>query len=306
MTPTLGDLTKVDMKVYPTHECKSNCPFCMTDLRWKNPEASTEEYLSNFRKAFELYFNAGGRKVLFTGGEPTNRPDKLIGMLKIIKDYPLDLVVIYTSGVNLLNPHTHNGQEETLMQVLSSEGLRNYNISAQHYNPQKRQELSSEKVCDLEKIAKEAENLDANIRLNCTLMKGYIGNAQEVMKYVEYARSLGVQDIYFRDLFHLANRDRSCKYANKAKLAFTDSQRVDFDTLVSELKFVPKMQFNETLSRHRGNGRTYIFDYLGTRISFGTLVVGTEKEEEVTYLNFQPDGYAYRDMNGPESKLRLD
>ena len=169
----------------------------------------------------------------------------------------------------------------------------------------KRQELTSQKVCDLESIVEEAKELDLNIRLNCTLMKDYIGNAQEVMKYVDYARSLGVQDIYFRDLFHLANRDRSCAHANKAKLAFTDSQRVDFDTLVSEIKLIPNMQFNETLNRHRENGRTYIFDHLGTRISFGTLVVGTEKEDEITYMNFQPDGCAYRDMNGPESKLDL-
>ncbi|MBU0457465.1 MAG: radical SAM protein [Nanoarchaeota archaeon] len=305
MADTLGDLTNVDMKVYPTNECKSNCHFCMTDLRWKNTEAPTEKYLSNFKKAFEDYFNAGGRKVLFTGGEPTNRPDKLIGMLKLISNYPLDLVVIYTSGVNLLTPYTHNSQEVTLLQALSGEGLKDYNLSVHHYELHKRQELTSQKVCDLESIVEEAKELDLNIRLNCTLMKDYIGNAQEVMKYVDYARSLGVQDIYFRDLFHLANRDRSCAHANKAKLAFTDSQRVDFDTLVSEIKLIPNMQFNETLNRHRENGRTYIFDHLGTRISFGTLVVGTEKEDEITYMNFQPDGCAYRDMNGPESKLDL-
>lgn len=305
MTKALGDLTKVDMKVYPTHECRSNCHFCMTDLRWKNHEVPAKRYLSSFRRAFEAYFNAGGRKVLFTGGEPTNRPDKLLGMLRIVKDYRLDLAVIYTNGVNLLNPFPHNGQEVTLMSALVIEGLRHFNISAHHYDAGRRQELSSEKVCDLEKIAAAASILGAIIRLNCTLMKGYIGSSPEVMKYAEYARSLGVQDIYFRDLFHLANRDRSCAYANKAKLAFTDSQRIDFDALVSEMKLVPNMRFDETLSRHRENGRTHIFDYLGARISFGTLVVGTEKEDEVTYLNFQPDGCAYADMNGPESKLNM-
>jgi len=204
----LEDLTEVDMKVYPTHECKSNCPFCMTDLRWKNPEASTEEYLSNFKKAFEAYFNAGGRKVLFTGGEPTERPDKLIGMLDIIKDYPLDLAVLYTNGTNLFNLQRmdlidpHDGDVilfTTLMEALIRKGLKNYNISVHHYDASKRQELSSIKVCDIETICEKAETLGANVRLNCTLMKDYIGNSQEVMNYVEYARSIGVRDIYFRD-----------------------------------------------------------------------------------------------------------
>jgi len=305
MTETLGDLSAVDMKVYPTYECKSNCPFCMTDLRWKTFELSKDEYLSNFKKAFEAYFNAGGRKVLFTGGEPTNRPDKLVGMLRIVKDHPLDLVVIYTSGVNLLNPFSHKGHEVTLIKALVSEGLRNFNIDAHHYDTGRRQELSSERVCNLEKITEEANILGASIRLNCTLMKDYIGSSQEVMNYVEYARSIGVQDVYFRDLFHLANRDRSCAYANKSKLAFTDSQRIDFDTLVSEINLLPNIQHVETLSRHRTHGKTYVFDYFRTRLSFGTLVVGTEKEDEVTYLNFQPDGCAYTDMNGPESKIDL-
>ena len=303
MEKTLENLTNVDMKVYPTHECKSNCPFCMTDLRWKNPEAPTEEYLTNFKKAFDAYFNAGGRKVLFTGGEPTSRPEKLIGMLKIIKDYPLELSVIYTSGVNLMNEGPQ--PMTTLIGNLIRNGLKNYNISAHHYKEEKRQELSSQKVCNLEAVCNKAKDLGAKVRLNCTLMKDYIGNAEELIKYVEYAKNLGVEDIYFRDLFHMANRDRSCAYANKAKLAFTDAQRVDFDKLISEMKLVPGVQFDEALSRHRGNGRTYIFNYNGTRISFGTLVVGAEKEDEVTYFNFQPDGCAYKDMNGPESKIEL-
>lgn len=305
MVETLGDLSAVDMKVYPTYECKSNCPFCMTDLRWKNTEVLTAEYLSSFRKAFHAYFNAGGRKILFTGGEPTNRPDKLLGMLRVIKDHPLELVVIYTNGVNLLTPFFHDNQTVSLMEALVSEGLMDFNISAHHYDTARRQELSSEEVSDLKKISGKARDIGARIRLNCTLMKDYIGNVSEVMRYIEYARGLGVQDIYFRDLFNLENRRRSCRYANKPKLGFTDSQRVDFNALISEIMSTQNMQFDETISRHRGKGITHIFDYNGGRISFGTLIVGTEKDAEVTYLNFQPDGCAYRDMNGPESKIEI-
>lgn len=305
MVQNLGDLSKTDMKVYPTHECKSDCPFCMTDLRWKNKEVSCEEYLDNFRKAFETYFKGGGRKVLFTGGEPTERPEKLLGMLRIIQDYPLDLVVMYTNGVNLLNTFPEDNQDKTLMDSLVRAGLRNYNISVHHYDLKKRQELSKKPVCNLEKIVEIAKGLNAEIRLNCTLMKDYIGNSEEVRRYIEYAKDLEINDVYFRDLFHLENRERSCSHANEKKLQFTDDQRIDFDKLVSEIKNLKNMKFNETLSRHRGNGRTYIFDYLGTRISFGTLIVGTEKEDVVTYLNFQPDGCAYKDMNGPESRIPL-
>jgi molybdenum cofactor biosynthesis enzyme MoaA len=312
MKKILEDLTNVDMKVYPTYACNSNCPFCMTDLRWKSSETSTEDFLRNFKKAFEMYFGAGGRKVLITGGEPTNALDKVIGILQIISGYALDLSVIYTNGANLLKKTKNKEvreeattEEVTIMDYLVREGLKNFNISLHHYDASRRKELSDESCEDIEKICQKAALLGATIRLNCTVMRDYIGNAEEMMKYIQWAQERGIRDIYFRDLFRLANRERSCAYANIEKLSFTDAQRVDFDMLILQMVSVYDggLSIKKVMDRHKRNGRTFIFDYHGAKISFGSLVVGSEKEDEFTYFNVQPDGQVYRDMNGPASRL---
>jgi len=297
----LEELTDVDMKVYPTYDCGSECPFCMTDLRWKNLEISTEAYLESFKKAFDVYYKAGGRKVLFTGGEPTRRPEKLIGMLREIRDVPLDLVVLYTNGLTLL--YEFGG--ERLIDHLSSEGLQDINISLHHYDPKRRQELSKQEVCDIDAVSEAAKQKDIRIRLNCTLLRDYVGNYDEIINYLDFARRLGIYDVYFRDLFHLKNRERSCEFANRDKLAYTDEQRIDFHELLNSIRRDGRFHEIDQLNRHRDHGQTHIFKYNGMRVSFGTLEIGTESNEEVTYFNFQPDGNVYRDMNGPESKLEL-
>jgi molybdenum cofactor biosynthesis enzyme MoaA len=297
----LEDLTNVDMKVYPTHDCGSECPFCMTDLRWKNSEISTEAYLENFKRAFGAYYKAGGRKVLFTGGEPTRRPDKLIGMLREIRHVPLDLVVLYTNGLTLLDDF----EGERLIERLASEGLQDINISLHHYDPKRRQELSKQGVCNIDTISEIAKQKDIRIRLNCTLLRDYIGNADEVLNYLNFAQRMGISDVYFRDLFHLENRERSCAFANKQKLAYTDEQRIDFQKLLVTIRKDGRFHETEQLNRHRDHGQTYIFNYKGMRVSFGTLMIGTESNKEITYFNFQPDGNIYRDMNGPDSKIEL-
>lgn len=301
MVVNIGDLTDVDMKVYPTHECGNGCPFCMSDLRWKNTELETGAYLKNFGKAFRAYHEAGGRHVLFTGGEPTKRPDKLIGMLKILKDTPLDLVVLYTNGTALLDRY----EQKTLIEILNSAGLKDLNISLHHYDPRQRAELAQQKPCDIETIAQSAKDLGMRIRLNCTLLKDYTGTHEEVIGYLDHAKEIGIDDVYLRDLFHLENRERSCAYADQAKLAYTDAQRIDFHSLINDIRCDARFEETKTRRRHRDHGSTYIFRYQDMRVSFGTLEIGTEREDEITYFNFQPDGCAYKDMNGPQSRIDL-
>lgn len=311
----LGDMTDVDMKVYPTHDCINDCSFCMTDLRWKNSEAGTEEYLNNFERAFKAYHEAGGRKVLFTGGEPTTKPKKLIGMLKIIKDFPLELVTLYTNGLYLLKKHDGNtflpdfGYGKPLIESLNSEGLEKINLTVNHYDYgeidcERRHEFGLYTKClNMEGILQKTKELEMEIRLNCVLLKDYIGNPEEIENYLECAKNAGITDVYFRDLFHLENRDNSCRFSDERKLQYTDEQRVDFNKLVQGIRDLKDFEEIGQLERHRSHGKTYMFNYKDINVSFGTLKIGTEKENEITYFNFQPNGRVYRDMNGPESEI---
>jgi len=298
----MKELENIDMKVYPTQSCSSDCPFCMTDIRYKFKEVDTELFLSNFAEAVEEYHSNGGRKILFTGGEPTNCPDKLLGMLKIIKDYIMDLVVLYTNGTKLLKIEKKDELEKKLIEHLADVGLHSLNISVHHYDANRRQELSREPICDIEEVVREATKNGISVRLNCTLLKDYIGNAEELMKYLDFANRIGVNDIYFRDLFHLENRELSIKYADLKKVNYTDRQRIDFYSLIEIFSKNEEVKSIERLSRHKGQGDTHIFEYRKMRVSFGTLEIGTEDPNHYTYFVFMPDGNVYKNMNGPEFK----
>lgn len=133
------------------------------------------------------------------------------------------------------------------------------------------------------------------------MLKDYIGSAEEVIKYIEFAKSIGVTDVYFRDLFHLKNRNLSTRFADLKKLEYTDQQRIDFNGLVEDVGKNPEFLLKQEMSRHKEQGKTFVFNYKGLRVSFGSLEVGTENPEDYTYFAFMPDGKVYKNMNGPES-----
>lgn len=299
----------VDAKVYPTYKCEGNCPFCLTEIRPKTPEVTTEEFLANYRAEIERYYDSGGRKVLFTGGEPTEAPDKLLGALEILQDHDFDLVVLYTNGMNLLREITYRGETGILLDLLSERGLHNINMSVHHYEQAKRQELSP-KVgqVDIEKTSQAISEAGLDLRLNCTLMKNFIGSPEEVKRYVEWAATLGIKDVYFRDLFHIVERSKRTTPGDQRKLEYTDRERIDFDRLVADISDDPEYELKEKLSRHRDWGKTYIFTHrpTETQVSFGTLQIGSERSNEATYFAINPNGKMTPNMNASEFTIPDD
>ncbi|MDD4900780.1 MAG: radical SAM protein [Patescibacteria group bacterium] len=293
----------VDAKVYPTYKCEGNCPFCLTEIRPKTREADTEQFLVNFSEEMRKYCEGGGRKVLFTGGEPTEAPDKLLGMLDELKKYQLDLVVLYTNGTNLLRSVELKDEKGVMLTLLKNHGLQNINMSVHHYERQKRLAIS-ETVgkMDNENVFEAVRAEGINLRLNCTLMRDYIGSVGEVKRYIEWAVKCGIKDIYFRDLFHVENRNQRTTPGDKKKLSYTDDQRIDFNKLVADIQQDPDFEAKEQLSRHRDWGQTYIFLYkpTGIQVSFGTLVIGSERPDEATYFTINPNGKMTPNMNASE------
>lgn len=301
MTLILEILQDVDMKVYPTYECKGDCPFCMTDLRYKAEEVPSDVFIENFKAAFRDYYKNGGRKVLFTGGEPTLRPEKVLGMLEFIKSYDLALIVLYTNGTRLLDYIDWKKKHKTLIGHLANEGLHAVNLTANHYDVLRRCEIFHDGQSDPAAIASESRKVGIGLRLNCTLIKDYIGNIDEIKKYLEWAASIGITDVYFRDLFHLKNRELSTRHSNRDKLKFSDDHRVDYNALTSKVEKDSSFVLKNRLTRHKDHGKTLIFKYGEIQVSFGSLEVGNENPEEFTYFTFMPDGKVYKNMNGPES-----
>ena len=55
-------------------------------------------------------------------------------------------------------------------------------------------------AADREKTISDIEKRGLRLRLNCTLMKDFVGSADSIKRYIEWAVRSGVKDIYFRNL----------------------------------------------------------------------------------------------------------
>lgn len=303
-----------DAKVYVTRKCTGDCPFCLTEIRPTTREADNEEFLSEFKNLMDEYTENHGRKVLFTGGEPTSNPERLLGCLEVLKGYELDLVVLYTNGINLLEEIEFEGEKKTILEFLADKGLKHINLSVHDFDQEGRLNLSPKiGAIDTEKLIGKIEEVGIELRLNCTLLKDHVGDSDSVKGYVAWAENNGVKDIYFRDLFRFAKRDETTiRQTPKSlkTLAYNDAQRINFEGLIEDVKNDDEFDYQDQLSRHRDWGSTFIFKHKSpdgekpeTQISFGTLQIGGESAEEDTYFTVHPDAKHTKNMNVAENTI---
>jgi len=297
-------LKKQQLDIIIGYACNANCPHCIQDIRYQSLVACEDQFFDNLRQTFDYYFyDIGGRKIIITGGEPSIFPLKLIRILKLLQSYPKpEFVATYTNGSGLLKKVP--GESKTFVERIAEEGLTDINLSVHHYHENRNREFFGlPKLTEAYFIAREVRNIGLQLRLNCNLLKNYVGNLQEIISYLEWARVLNPKDVYFRDLHRIHNRPNSTRYAKKPeKITYTDEQRVDFDDIVRKMKNSPSFKFvSQWGDKHAGQGEQYDFNYKGLSVKIGYIDIGNEDREQPTYFVFAPDGKLYADWNGPES-----
>jgi|GEM_PF-1582130 MoaA/NifB/PqqE/SkfB family radical SAM enzyme len=312
-----GLYEKTDAKVYVTYACSAACKHCATDWRGHTKELGTaedteirekeiKEYLDKFKEAMRLYHEGGGRTILFTGGEPTEYPEKFFGMLKVLQDLKKsegidwNVLATYTNGVEWLKEVEYEGERKRVIDFLKELELKSVDLSAHHYDQKKRGELSkSMGEVDVEKLVAELQQSNFQVRFQGTLNKDLIGSADDVSKYVKWVTAMGGQDIYLRNMFKVGKIGPDTTPGDQQKLRYALERAVDLEQIVTELQKNPDFEFIGTSERHSGYGTTYKFKYrpTGASVQLGDLTIGAEDPEKNTYFTFNPDGNVTRNMN---------
>ena len=143
--------------------------------------------------------------ISITGGEPTVDPklpiilDK-VGLLDFRKK------VITTNGSGLLLPSTNN---ETILDKLVRNGFNHLNISKVSYDEEVNQKImkfkrKSETTTNemLEEIVAKAKLGGIRPRMSCLVNKEAVSNLANVISYIEFYKSIGVDNIVFRELMN--------------------------------------------------------------------------------------------------------
>lgn len=227
--------------------CQACCKFCFSD-----GSASAErrkKTLSNeaIEKALITSKSRGAERAVITGGgEPTLIGfDKLAKMIALTSRYFPNKITLITNGVLL----ARLSEEDRLKRLLEMDhaGLSVLAISRHHYDSWVNAQImgidtGTEKIA--ETISKN-KSLFRNLKLRfiCVLQKAGVGTEQEIINYINWAQSVGVSEINFKELY--VSTDRESSYYLSAANVFSENNRIFLRTVLNVARKEGWMQVSQ-------------------------------------------------------------
>ncbi len=200
-----------NLSVHITEKCNADCQFCVAHLRYlqdgavyHKPEISnTEVYLEGLHKSLEAvrFVNPS---VSITGGEPT-----------ISKRLPPILRTLAKAGVRK-RTLTSNASglgwkvadsSDTVLDRLIEYRLEHLNISRAHDDFKTNcriMKMAPHLLSDdqLREYISTARASGIRVRMSCVLLKEGISTVDDMMRYIDWAQGLGVDNVIFRQLMN--------------------------------------------------------------------------------------------------------
>lgn len=199
----------VNLSVFVSDYCNASCNFCVAQLRYfhdgvdyvKQAITDEKEYFDKLKIMLDTV-KPLNPSVSLTGGEPTLDP-KLPTMLDVLDSYDVRKRTITTNGSGLLKKVS--GSSDTIMDKLISYKLQYLNISRAHYNEEINNNIMNLKNpslsdAELEEIIHISNENSIRPRLSCILIKDGVNSVKEMIRYMDWAESVGVDNVVFRQL----------------------------------------------------------------------------------------------------------
>lgn len=180
----------VNLYVKITDSCNIKCKFC----EYHNKEQDFVFDLYKFRQIIEQLTREKIHihKVSFTGGEPTlayHILSKCFVILNGLEYKPF--IVVNSNGNNLI----HLVEEKCIDSIsLSRHAVRDTDCK----------QIANGKIKlanDIRSIVRDSKC--SKIHLTCNLIKNYVQDEQSILKYLEFAASLGIYDVGFVSLMQI-------------------------------------------------------------------------------------------------------
>lgn len=189
-----------NLNLFITNMCQNDCFFCINGRHhlFEN-EISTEKYFASLEQCL---FDLQGKEIeiTITGGEPTLYPVRFVRTMELCKKYGYPCRTVSTTGFKLMEDY----KGKALYQhMLENDFIHNINISRMHFDEEKNKELLKGNNLTNEEVSKLAmffSTNNAEMRVSCNIINGYIDSMDKMLQYVSYFNSLGVDTVMFREL----------------------------------------------------------------------------------------------------------
>lgn len=262
----------INMYVVLTRNCNVSCKFCTFCKNGVGFDIlKFEEIIKEVTKEFKL------GKVSFTGGEPTLNIEDLKSALQILKRYaPYVFTSVNTNGTNLreledildldniaLSRHSSLEEENRYLMGVSTKNI-----------------LSDENILNF----KEKEKL----HLSCNLVKNYVDNSSKIIEYLEFAASMGIDDVGFVSLMPVNDF---------SKEHFVDFKSIDFSMYPKVINNKSYSKLESGLEVCRCNNYLYTSKLGGVVAFYSRYVV--ERDSPSDYLVYE-DNKLKQGFNGTQ------
>lgn len=212
LKPTLNtyeQLVPRSISILPVAKgCQANCAFCFSSASISSN--TRQQALDYHRIELALYKakEAGAERAVITGGgEPgLLQLYKLVALIKLCRKY-FSKVVLISNGyfISRANPPT------LALERLANAGLSVLSLSHHHYDPIKNQAIMSLDV-NIRAIAQGFQNIKSRyngfqLRLVCVLQQSGLANEHDVQAYIDWAGTLDIQQICFKELYVSSSRE---------------------------------------------------------------------------------------------------
>lgn len=236
-----------NLSVYSARACNARCPFCVEELRpasrgtelarQKTVERDDARYFERLARSLEA-LRPLDPSVSVTGGEPSLDP-RLPAILRLLADHGARKRTMTTNGSGLLD--VRGGRP--VIDWVTACGVRHLNVSRAHPDQEANARLmrlaDGLSVDQLREVAGAARAGGTRVRLSCVLVRGAIDDFGGVLRYLDFAAGLGIDNVIFRQLM----KTDPATAAPNFVVHFSDARRVPLEPILDQVSGDGRFEF---------------------------------------------------------------
>lgn len=240
-----------NLSVYSAQPCNARCRFCVEELRpasrgtelalQRNVEQDDQRYFQKLESAL-VALRPLDPSVSVTGGEPSKDP-RLPAILRTLASHSARKRTVTTNGSGLLDVR----EGRPVIDWITTAKVRHVNISRAHPDCERNARLmvlrDGLSLDQLREVIGRAHAGGSRVRLSCVLVRGAIDSLDGILRYLEFAAALGVDNVIFRQLM----KTDPATVAENFVVRFSERRRVALEPLLDAISDDGRFQLQKQI-----------------------------------------------------------
>jgi len=182
-----------------TARCNAKCFFCYNHLTFMRDSDYVEAGTPALRRVINFAKSAGIRIAALSGGEPSLCPDKLLALVRQLKESRFEIIRMHTNGIGLGRAVPYEDCTLPLWRQLERAGLNDLSVSLADFRKEQNQRIMGiDSATSLRTLLPDMAGSSLNLRLSCYLCREGIWEIEEINQYIQFGRKNGVHNFIFR------------------------------------------------------------------------------------------------------------